>query len=69
MIKKLLFSYIILLSALSIAQEVQLSNSAQISVLTCSAGNESYSLYGHTSKISMLFTIMEPLISILQISF
>lgn len=49
MIKKLLFRYIILLSTLSIAQEVQLSNSAQISVLTCGAGNESYSLYGHTA--------------------
>jgi hypothetical protein len=31
------------------SQDVQLSESAKISVLTCGTGNESYSLFGHTA--------------------
>ena len=49
-IKKI--SFIILLSLTinySFSQNIILSNQAQVSVLTCGTGNESYSLFGHTA--------------------
>lgn len=39
----------VLSSANAIGQNVQLSNTAQVSVLTCGTGNELYSLFGHTA--------------------
>lgn len=49
MFKKILITLTILFSSLGLSQKIQLSNDSQISVLTCGAGNESYSLYGHTA--------------------
>lgn len=48
---KKLFICILLLSSIfnSFGQSVVLSKNAQISVLTCGTGNESYSLFGHTA--------------------
>ena len=45
-----LFVFLMVLSsANAIGQNVQLSNTAQVSVLTCGTGNELYSLFGHTA--------------------
>jgi hypothetical protein len=44
-----LFLLFILLSFKFYSQNVKLSDSAKISVLTCDTGNESYSLFGHTA--------------------
>ena len=33
----------------SFAQSISLSNEAKVSIITCGAGNESYSLFGHTA--------------------
>lgn len=47
--RKILFSFILLLSCGAFAQKAILSNNAEISVLTCASGNELYSLFGHTA--------------------
>lgn len=49
MIKKVLFPFILLLSFFGYSQSRQLSDAAEVSILTCGTGNESYSLYGHTA--------------------
>jgi hypothetical protein len=49
-IKTLLFYLsVFLISCTTTAQSIQLSNQAEISVLTCSPGNEAYSVYGHSA--------------------
>ncbi len=49
MIKKILFSFFLILTCTSYSQNIRLSEQAEVSVLTCGTGNESYSLYGHTA--------------------
>ncbi len=49
-LKKIFLLAVVLFSvSKSIAQVRTLSNDAHVSVLTCGAGNESYSLFGHTA--------------------
>ncbi len=47
--RKILFSFVFLLSCSVFAQKTILSDKAEISVLTCASGNELYSLFGHTA--------------------
>ncbi|MBF03851.1 MAG: hypothetical protein CMP76_11195 [Flavobacterium sp.] len=49
MIKKILFSFLLLLTFTCYSQNIRLSDQAEVSILTCGTGNESYSLYGHTA--------------------
>ncbi|WP_130734334.1 DUF4105 domain-containing protein [Flavobacterium sp. J27] len=46
---KLLSCLLVLISYMSYSQNVFLSEQAEVSILTCGTGNESYSLYGHTA--------------------
>jgi hypothetical protein len=49
-IKKISFIILLFLTInYSFSQNIILSNQAQVSVLTCGTGNESYSLFGHTA--------------------
>jgi hypothetical protein len=48
MIKKLLFTLLILISFNGFAQNITLSEKAKVSILTCGLGPESYAMYGHT---------------------
>lgn len=48
MIKKLLFTLLILISFYGFSQNISLSNEAKVSILTCGTGPESYAMYGHT---------------------
>ena len=48
MIKKLLFTLLILISFHGFSQNITLSNQAKVSILTCGTGPESYAMYGHT---------------------
>ena len=49
MIKKIIYFFLVILHYTSFSQSVVLSNQAEISILNCGLGNESYSLYGHTA--------------------
>lgn len=49
MLKKLLLFILICFSITSLSQTKQLSEQAEISILNCGLGNESYSFYGHTA--------------------
>lgn len=49
MLKKLLLLILFYFSIISFSQTKQLSEQAEISILNCGLGNESYSLYGHTA--------------------
>ena len=49
MIKKILFTFFLILTCTSYSQKIRLSEQAEVSVLTCGTGSESYSLYGHTA--------------------
>jgi len=48
-LQKIQISYILPLIFSSLSYSATLSDSARISVLTCSPGNETYSLFGHTA--------------------
>lgn len=48
MMQKLIIPFILLVSFFGYSQSIQLSDEAEVSILTCGTGNESYSLYGHT---------------------
>lgn len=49
-LSKILFSLLLFCTiTLGLSQNLQLSDQAKISVLTCGTGNESYSLFGHTA--------------------
>lgn len=48
-LKKTLFSLLLLLSFIGFSQNVPLSKDAKISVITCGLGNETYSYFGHTA--------------------
>ena len=41
--------FLLLIFNFSFGQNLQLSKEAQVSVLTCGLGNESYSFFGHTA--------------------
>jgi hypothetical protein len=49
LLKKTLFSLLLLLSFIGFSQNLPLSKDAKISVITCGLGNESYSFFGHTA--------------------
>jgi len=48
-LKKTLFSLLLLLSFIGFSQSLPLSKDAKISVITCGLGNETYSYFGHTA--------------------
>jgi hypothetical protein len=48
MIKKLLFTLLVLVSSNGFSQNLSLSEQAKVSILTCGIGPESYAMYGHT---------------------
>jgi hypothetical protein len=48
-IKKTLFSLLLLLSFIGFSQNTPLSKDAKVSVITCGLGNETYSYFGHTA--------------------
>lgn len=48
-LKKTFCFLLFLLSIGSIGQNIQLTENAKVSVITCDSGNESYSLFGHTA--------------------
>ena len=49
-LKKLFFLLLFLTTAvISFGQNISLSDKANVSVITCGTGNESYSLFGHTA--------------------
>jgi hypothetical protein len=48
MIKKLLFTLLVLVSFNGFSQNLSLSEQAKVSILTCGTGPESYAMYGHT---------------------
>lgn len=48
-LKKTFFLFLLCSFFESFGQQIKLSNQAQVSVLTCETGNESYSLFGHTA--------------------
>ena len=48
-LKKTLFSLLLLLSFIGFSQNLPLSKDAKVSVLTCGLGNETYSYFGHTA--------------------
>ncbi|MFI0490995.1 DUF4105 domain-containing protein, partial [Flavobacterium sp.] len=47
--KKIFFSLLLVASISGFAQSIILSENANVSVITCDTGNESYSLFGHTA--------------------
>lgn len=49
MIKKLLFTLLVLVSFIGFSQNLLLSEQAKVSILTCGTGPESYAMYGHTA--------------------
>jgi hypothetical protein len=49
MIKKLLFTLLVLVSSNGFSQNLSLSEQAKVSILTCGIGPESYAMYGHTA--------------------
>ena len=49
LLKKIFFFALLISSISSFGQNVLLSKNARVSVITCDTGNESYSLFGHTS--------------------
>jgi hypothetical protein len=48
-LKKIFFFAFFIFSMSSFGQNILLSKNAQVSVITCDTGNESYSLFGHTA--------------------
>ena len=48
MIKKLLFTLLVLVSFNGFSQNLPLSEQAKVSILTCGTSPESYAMYGHT---------------------
>jgi hypothetical protein len=48
-LKRTLFSLLLLLSFIGYSQSLPLSKEAKISVITCGLGNETYSYFGHTA--------------------
>jgi hypothetical protein len=48
MIKKLLFTLLVLVSFNGFSQNLSLSEQAKVSILTCGTGPKSYAMYGHT---------------------
>ena len=48
-IQKIFFSLSLMVSLSGFSQNIQLSENARVSVITCGTGNESYSLFGHTA--------------------
>jgi hypothetical protein len=48
MIKKLLFTLLVLVTFNGFSQNLSLSEQAKVSILTCGTGPESYAMYGHT---------------------
>lgn len=49
MIKKLLFTLLVLVFFNGVSQNISLSEQAKVSILTCGTGPESYAMYGHTA--------------------
>ena len=49
LLKKIFFFALLTYSTSSFGQTLLLSNKANVSVITCDTGNESYSLFGHTA--------------------
>lgn len=49
MIKKLLFTLLVLVSFIGFSKNLSLSEQAKVSILTCGTGPESYAMYGHTA--------------------
>lgn len=49
MIKKLLFTLLVLVFFNGASQNISLSEQAKVSILTCGTGPESYAMYGHTA--------------------
>lgn len=49
MIKKLLFTLLVLVTFNGFSQNLSLSEQAIVSILTCGTGPESYAMYGHTA--------------------
>ena len=49
LLKKIFFFALLISSIISFGQTIILSKNAQVSVITCDTGNESYSLFGHTA--------------------
>lgn len=49
MIKKLLFTLLVLVSFNGFSQNLSLSEQTKVSILTCGTGPESYAMYGHTA--------------------
>jgi len=47
--KKLFFFALLIISMSGFGQNILLSKNAQVSVITCDTGNETYSLFGHTA--------------------
>ena len=48
MVQKLLYSLFFLIPFCGVSQRIVLSDQAQVSILTCGTGPESYAMYGHT---------------------
>lgn len=49
LLKKIFFFTLLIYSTSSFGQNILLSKNANVSVITCDTGNESYSLFGHTA--------------------
>lgn len=49
LLKKISFFTLLIYSTSSFGQNILLSKNANVSVITCNTGNESYSLFGHTA--------------------
>jgi hypothetical protein len=49
LLKKLFFFALLIISMSGFGQNILLSKNAQVSVITCDTGNETYSLFGHTA--------------------
>lgn len=49
LLKKLLLGFLLFISFLSAAQEIPFSPNSQISIITCGAGDQLYSTFGHTA--------------------
>lgn len=49
LLKKIFFFTLLIYSTSSFGQNILLSKNANVSVITCNTGNESYSLFGHTA--------------------
>lgn len=49
LLKQILFFALLINAVNSFGQNITLSKNAQVSIITCDTGNESYSLFGHTA--------------------